>query len=112
MASAYFLNCQTPSVTLGVNGGLPAPINGFQDQNDYPVALVGLALAKDGNVLGTSATNTVEINSMTSDGRKWQVQMGSGINSTQDMQFLVFENRLIGRQGSNLSGFVITDITN
>jgi hypothetical protein len=107
MASAYFLNGQIQAISVAVNSGSPHLLGGLMDQNNDPFVSVGLAANVDMDVVGTGATNEiVVITTERAESVVWDVTM-SAITPNQDIQFLVFENELLARQGSTTAGFTI-----
>lgn len=111
MAKAYFLNAQTENITFQVNGALDshplAQLNAQPPENF--VGSVGLQPIPDKDVVGTNGSaNTVDVTSAQAGRKQWQVTMDSSITSSEDVQFLVFDNRLLARQDSNVTGITIT----
>jgi hypothetical protein len=112
MASAYFLNGQTQAISIGVNSPVAThPLAGLMDQNNDPFVSVGLAANAGKDVVGTDATNEIVVTTTgQADSISWNVTM-SQITPDQDIQFLVFENQLLARQGSTSAGFTIQQQT-
>src|SRR5262245_46204746 len=107
MASAYFLNGQIQVISVAVNSGLPRTLFGLMDQNNDPFLYFALAANPAIDVVGTGASNDIVVTT-TEQGKSvsWNVTM-SAIAPDQDIQFLVFENQLLARQGSTTAGFNI-----
>jgi hypothetical protein len=107
MASVYFLNGQAQAISVAVNSGPPHVLGGLLDQNNDPFVSVGLGANAGMDVVGTGATNEIlVITTEHAESIGWNVTM-SEITPDQDIQFLVFENQLLARQGSTSAGFTI-----
>lgn len=109
MASTYFLNAQPGQISITLNSGPATVLAGLNDRNDDPFCKLGLKALPDKNVLGTGGVNSLAINSH--DGNtEWKITL-KGILPGSDIQFLVFANQVLGRQGIQTQGFKIVRIT-
>ena len=112
MASAYFLNAnaqtgQTAQLSLTLNSGSTIKLGGLNDQDNDPFCnfKIGPSPAKD--VLGLGGVNTLVVRSNNGD-TNWTIKLDRNVAPNTDIQFLVFVNRVIGRQGRSTRGFTIT----
>lgn len=110
MAKAYFLNAQNENASIQVNGALDgqtlAPLNAQPPKN--PFGTLEVQAVPDKNVLGTDgAINTIVVTSVQGGAKTWHVSMDTSITAMDDIQLLVFDNRLLARQGNNVNGFTI-----
>ncbi|HEX8282672.1 MAG TPA: hypothetical protein VF588_04930 [Pyrinomonadaceae bacterium] len=113
MASTYFLNAnaqsgQTAQISLTLNSGSTITLGGLNDPNKDPFCnfKIGPSPAKD--VLGLGGVNTLAVR--TNNGNSnWTIKLDRNfITASADIQFLVFVNRVVGRQNRNTQGFTIT----
>lgn len=108
MASTYFLNTQPGQISITLNSGPATVLAGLNDPNNDPFCKLGLKANPDKNVLGTGGVNSLAVNSH--DGNtEWKITL-EGILPGNDIQFLVFANQVIGRQGIQTQGFKIVRI--
>ena len=105
MASTYFLNALPGPISISLNSGPETKLAGLNDQNNPPFCKLGLRANPDQNVLGTGRANSLAVNTTVGD-TQWTIKL-SGILPSDDIQFLVFANRVIGRQGITVQGFEI-----
>lgn len=106
MANTYFFNAQNGGISVELNSGQKhvLPALGQKD----PFVSLGLSATQAKDVLGTDDANTVVvITGETADSISWTVNM-AGIRPNDDIQFLVFDNQLLARQGSTVQGFTIS----
>jgi hypothetical protein len=105
MASTYFLNAQPGQISITLNSGPATVLAGLNDPNNDPFCKLGLRASPDKNVLGTGGVNSLAVN--TTDGHtEWKITL-RGILPGNDIQFLVFANQVLGRQGIQTHGFEI-----
>lgn len=114
MANAYFLNAQgaaqTADISVTVNSGSAHVLSGFKAAPQTSFVHLPLGPNKGKDILGTDDVNEVVVTTLnTSQQVVWQVSM-TGISPNNDIQFLVFENTLVARQGSTVSGFAVTRV--
>jgi hypothetical protein len=112
MANAYFLNSQNGEISIGLNIPLPNhALAALDSESNNPWCSLGLAASQDKDVLGTNSANRLAVNTLgQANSVIWSIEM-EGIAPNEDIQFLVFENQLLARQGSAVKGFKIARIS-
>jgi hypothetical protein len=108
MASAYFLNAQPAHISVTLNSGTTRQLAGLNDQDNDPFYKfdIGPSAAKD--VMGLKGDNTLAVRSNNGN-TEWTIKFDRGVISINtDIQFLVFVNKVVGRQGIQTKGFIIT----
>lgn len=106
MANSYFVNAQNGQISVELNSGQKHVVPALTQAN--PVVSLGLAATQAKDVLGTGDANTVVVTTeQVANSISWTVTM-SGILPNEDIQFLVFDNCLLARQGSTVQGFSIS----
>ena len=117
MAKVYLLNAlasttQDPTISVQLNAGQPQPLKGLNSPDAPPYCTFPLGANADKSAFGVGSTNFLIIRAT---GQAWAVQWQIKVNpgvvtADQDIQFLIFENQLLGRQGGTVTGFTITQI--
>jgi hypothetical protein len=108
MASAYFLNAQPGQISITLNSGATQQLAGLNDQDNDPSCKfdIGPSPAKD--VMGLKGDNTLAVRTNNVDSQ-WTIKFDKSVISINtDIQFLVFGNKVVGRQGIQTKGFTIT----
>lgn len=107
VAKTYFLNAQSEKIAVELNAGAKHMLAELTNETENTFCVFDLKANIDKDVLGTGGTNNLVV---TTTGQAqsitWVIKM-TGIKPDEDIQFLVFENRLLARQGSTTNGFII-----
>ncbi|MCF2870408.1 hypothetical protein L0664_04955 [Octadecabacter sp. G9-8] len=111
MSHAYFQSALalpgSTGASVSLNGGQARLLQGLVPGTTPEFVSYDVGPNKDVNVLGLTDENTVVITTTGTDSISWSVKV-TGIDGFNDIQFLVFENKLVGRQGPKIDGFDIT----
>lgn len=112
MASAYFLNANAQpdpagQISLTLNSGSTILLGSLNSQGKDPYYNFNIGPSPAKDVLGLGGVNTlvVRTNNVNSN---WTIKLDRNVARDADIQFLVFFNRVVGRQGRNTQGFTIT----
>jgi hypothetical protein len=107
MASTYFLNAQPGQISINLNEGSAQVLAGLNDPDNNPFCKLDLKPLPDKDVLGTGGVNRLVVITMMGD-TEWTITLDmSVIRPNSDIQFLVFANQVLGRQGTLPQGFKI-----
>ena len=105
MASIFFLNAQPGPISITLNSGTLKVLAGLNDPRKDPFCKLGLKALPDKDVLGAGGVNNLVVNTTGGD-TEWTIKL-VGIWPGDDLQFLVFVNNVLGRQGILTQGFDI-----
>jgi hypothetical protein len=108
MASAYFLNAQPGQISITLNSGATQQLAGLNDQDNDPSCKFDIGPSPTKDVMGLKGDNTLVVRTNNVDSQ-WTIKFDRGVISINtDIQFLVFGNKVVGRQGIQTKGFIIT----
>ena len=113
MAKAYFLNAQDQAISIELNSDNGHVLQELDPLSPNPdsICTLGLQASKNRDVLGTGNVNQLTVRATNSaNAINWTIEMDE-ILPDRDIQFLVFEDRLLARQASTVKGFTITQAT-
>lgn len=105
MASAYFLNAQPDQISITLNSGSAKALAGLNDPNTDPFCKLGIKPSPDKDFLGLGGVNRLVVRTSVGN-TEWTIKLD--VSTGFDIQFLVFANQVIGRQGIQTQGFTIT----
>lgn len=106
MANTYFLNAQNKQISIKLNSG-PSHVVAALDAEEGNPCQLNLGATRAEDVLGTESLNEFVVTTTDqSESITWKIQM-TGITVGQDIQFLVFANSVLARQGGKPDGFTI-----
>jgi hypothetical protein len=108
MASAYFLNAQPEEISITLNSGATKVLGGLADRDGDPSCELSIKALPAKNVLGLNGINRLAVTTRSAGDTVWTIQLDTNkIRPNFDIQFLVFANQVVGRQGIQTEGFRI-----
>ena len=107
MAKTYFLNAQNGEISIELNSGSKHVLAALNSESEDPFCSLDLRANKNKDVLGTDAVNNLTvITTRQKDSINLVIEM-DGIQPDKDIQFLLFDNQVLARQGMTAKGFKI-----